>query len=267
MKPIINLFRIGLVATFMLTFLASTPIDSFAQNKKESKITVRSKAKAGEKSNETIVVEVKDGKVFVDGKEVAEVDTEGRRVWVKSGDDGSEGNGGKNTFTFSGTDMDMDMDENHLLYEMDGSHFMSKTAPLMERLNSEMGEARMQARMAPMMDRAFAYSNGANTYSVLANEFSMESNGEVMKMDMKSRELAMQIRREDGDTSKLETELDQLLAEIYTTKQEANQKRVDKLRSELEKLEQNLTDRSSIKSDIIAKRKKELLGQADKYDW
>lgn len=271
MKTPLPFLRICLSMTLMLAFFLTTTTEATAQKKKEEKVVVRSKSKTGDNSKETIVVEVKDGKVFVDGEEVADVDTEGRSVWVSSGDDDSEGRtfvfkgeeDADGVFRFNGKEIEMD----HMLSDMDANHMQSRMAPMMDRMTSEMGEARMQSRMGPMMNRVMSFSNDGNAFEVMADGFNMESNGEIMKMDMQSRELAMQIRHEDGDTSAMEAELDQLLADIFAKKQDINQKRMDKLRAELEKMEQNLTERNSSKSDIIAKRKKELLGQPDKNDW
>lgn len=233
---------------------------------------VRSKAKQGDSSEKTIVVEVKDGKVFVDGEIVADGVVEGKKIEVLSKDGNS-----KTMSLFISGDEDSEhtvtLNEKELAFdrsmwsEEDGARVRHRIAPLAGRMTSEMGEARIQSRMAPMMDRVFELSHDGGAFSVLSNGFHMESNGEVMKMEMKSRELAMKIRDEEGDTAAMEAELDQLLSDIYAAKLESSMKHIDTMRSELEKMEQKVVERNANKSDIIGKRKKELLGQADKFDW
>ena len=88
-----------------------------------------------------------------------------------------------------------------------------------------------------------------------------------MRDNRRVKELAERIRRSDGDTSEMETELDELLAEMFSAKQEAQQARVDKLREQLAELEQRVSERNADHEEIISKRRNELLGKRSKYDW
>lgn len=247
-------------------------IDASAQDKKDEKVVVRSRTKKGDSSEKTIVVEVKDGKVFVDGEIVADGVVEGKKIEVLSEDGDSKtmslfisgDEDSEHTITLNGEELAFDRS---MWSEEDGARLRHRIAPLPGRMAAEMGAARIQSRMAPMMERAFNLSNDGGTFSFFADGLHMEADGEVMKMEMKSRELAMKIRDEEGDTAAMEAELDQLLSDIYAAKLESSLKHMDKMRSELEKLEQKVEERNANKSDIIEKRKKELLGQADKFDW
>ncbi|MDA1028901.1 MAG: hypothetical protein O3B41_07610 [Bacteroidetes bacterium] len=272
MKTLQQSMRLCLSLALLASSFAFMAIDAAAQDKKDEKVVVRSRAKKGDASGKTIVVEVKDGKVFVDGEIVADGGKAGKKIEFKSEDGDS-----KTMSLFFSGDEDSEHTESlnggHVRFDRsmsadgEGARIRRGIAPMINRMTSELGEARIQSRMAPMMDRVFEFSHDGGAFSVLANGLHMESNGEVMKMEMKSRELAMKIRHEEGDTATMEAELDQLLSDIYAAKQESNETHINKMRAELEKLEQKMGERSANKSDIISRRKKELLGQAEKFDW
>ncbi|NQV73388.1 hypothetical protein HQ496_09705 [bacterium] len=249
MKRTNTILKTGLLWALLIGFVGLAPTQSFAQNKKE--IVVEKKAKSGDSSSETIVVEVKDGKVFIDGKEVSDVDADGRTIRVQG-----KNNSGNSTFWVDSSEDGTNVFERI----MDGNRMK------INGLKRGMAEAELRSRMAPMMGEMMELKSNGNAFELYSGLTSFE-NGETMNMDMRSRELAMKIRTADGDTSELESELDDLLSEIFASKQDSYQERVDRLREELGELEQKLSDRKANKQDIISKRKKELLGKSDKYDW
>ena len=267
MKRTNSILKSSLLWALLIGLVSFAPDQSFAQNKKE--IVVEKKAKSGDNSSETIVVEVKDGKVFVDGKEVSDVDARGRAIRVRG-----KNNSGNSMFWVDGTkngefvfDDDSDITSGQFMFKSDdGSNVFERVMDgnrlKLNGLKHRMAEAELHSQMAPTLELKSDRS-GFQVYSGL----SLFSDGETMKMDMQSRELAMKIRTADGDTSELKSELDELLSEIFASKQDSYQERVDRLREELGELEQKLSDRKANKQDIISKRKKELLGKSDKYDW
>ena len=257
MKHLIQSLKTGLLWAVLLAFVGLSPNQLFAQDKKEvkekkHKIEIRT---SSDKQAE-VVVEVKDGKIFVDGKEVAEVNTDGRRLRMRhdsmDGEDSSffeSKNGGRFLFNSNG-----------------GNEIIERIVDI-ENLQSQFGEARIQSSLSPLRDNLLELNRDGNAFAVYSNNLASFGNGETMKMDMRSRELAMKMRAMDGDTSEMEAELDKLLAEVFAFKQESHQKKVDQLREELQKLEQKLADRKSNQAEIISKRKKELLGTKDRFDW
>ena len=249
MKRTNTILKTGLLWALLIGFVGFAPNQSYAQKKK--KIVVEKKAKSGDSSSETIVVEVKDGKVFIYGKEVSDVDAEGRSIRVKG-----RNNSGNSTLWIDNSEDGSKVIER----VMDGSRIE------MKGLKRGMAEAQLRSRMAPMMGEMLELNDDRTGFQVYSGLTSFGS-GETMKMDMRSRELAMKIRTSDGDTSELESELDDLLSEVFASKQDSYQERIDRLREELGELEQKLSDRKANKQDIISKRKKELLGKPDKYDW
>ena len=278
MKPTHTTIRTYLVWALMLTFVGMLPQTSYGQNKKE-KVVVGKKAAKGDASEETIVVEIKDGKVFVDGKEVADAEMEGKKIRVlRQGKDGageatiwvdgtSDGEGTYSFFSKEGNAFFGDDADGRFVFKSnDGNRVVERMLDLKE-LNETVADARLRSRMAPMADRMLEFKSGGDAFAVYADAMSSFGSGETLKKDMMSRELAMKIRTSEGDTSKLEAELEDLLAEIFSEKQESYQDRVDRLREELSELELKVSDRQSNKADIIAKRKKDLLGTKDKYDW
>lgn len=85
--------------------------------------------------------------------------------------------------------------------------------------------------------------------------------------ELQSRRLAEKINRAEGDTSELEAELDALLEEIFDEKLDAQRERLDRMKEEIAQLEERISARSEARSEIIRKRKSELLGHRDVYAW
>ncbi|GEM_PF-1177592 len=248
---------------------------------------------AQEKKNESwseenaTTIEVKDGKVLVNGEVVAELEDADKPVLFKKG----EGDG--NHMWFSSADGVFGSRSGRTLFlEGDGEkNFSVSTSPRAFGFISKDGERvdfsgeflhendiRKDYEMAigDYMDMSELKNemetlrlHRGNNQVYAARPFGLYSGGnaETMKQERMAREMAQKIRRADGDTSDMEAELDALLDEIFAAKQDTQQERVDKLREQLTELEERVSQRGSDKNEIIAKRRNELLGKSSKYEW
>lgn len=230
--------NLGLLLVFAVSLILVLPQDALAQDKKEKeRVVVRSKVKKGDGSDveKEVKVEIKDGRIFVNGEEVSKEELEEMEDI--------------NVFW---TDRD-DMEKEHVF-----------------RLRSDLEGKKMMelhSQMAPMMERARDLTSRNKAFAVFGDASPAFFGGETMKMDMASRELAMKIRTMDGDTAELEAELDKMLDDIFAEKQAGYMEQVDALREKLATLEQKVHERESNKAEIVDRRKKELLGKANKWDW
>jgi len=257
--------------------------------------------KVSSEENST-VIEVKDGKLFLNGKEVAELDDADMPILFKRDGEGSgpmwffnsekgfvNGSGrafysddGENKFVYSqsprafgfmtkdgeesewvsGVDADFEFD-----FEFDGD--AGEHVMMFEKM-AEGSKLRHELESLELRSGQMNAPDVLHSYSILNDRndrvFDLY-NGNFMKQERETRELAHKIRSTDGDTSDLEAEMDALLAEVFSAKQDAQQERVDKLREQLAELEERLSQRKDDKADIIAKRKNELLGKTSKYEW
>lgn len=105
---------------------------------------------------------------------------------------------------------------------------------------------------------------------VFLREFgaSMEEQAEISRMEVQSQQLAREARQAEGaERERLETELRELLADIFARKQDLRQERIDRLRQQLDEMAEEHRDRESARSEIIERRLKRLLGENDRYDW
>ncbi len=99
-------------------------------------------------------------------------------------------------------------------------------------------------------------------------EESAENRRKIADMDRQSRELSRQIARAEGDGAKrLEAELDELLGEIFDLKQETRTTQIERLQERVDELLQTQSTRRTQREDIIARRKKQLLGERDPLEW
>ena len=257
-------------ATLIVTVsLASASTAASQDMKSESK-----------RNEEAAVIEVKDGKVYLNDKEIAVLENADQPIfflkngknshamsWWMENDDDAPGSFAKALTLYSNSE--------------EGPHFAFSTSPNVFKYevntngksffkdmdfkfdfehdfehDMDYGGMRHYERLlAPMNGVSFLYSDR------------MFSDAESMKANRRVNEIAKQIRRSDSDTSEMETELDELLAEMFSVKQEAQQARVDKLREQLAELEQRVSERNADHEEIISKRRNELLGKRSKYDW
>lgn len=175
-------------------------------------------------------IEVKDGKVYINGEFVKELDSAHGGVYFLNND--AEGTVGiANGF---------------------GNSLRS-----LDRLRDAEWRVSNEALMA------FPNSEG-RLFGSLRSGF-MDS--DVMEMESKSRQLAMQYRQNPDDAKEIEAELESVLSDIFDRKLELQQKRITELREELQSMETRVQERRDSRSVVIDRRLQELLGRKDVLDW
>jgi hypothetical protein len=131
--------------------------------------------------------------------------------------------------------------------------------------------------------RRFLFKDGGSGFSVGDIDFEFDdlasfgtneimgflaSSPEIMKKEQESRRLARRIGEADAsERANLERKLDTLLNEIFDAKMDLRRQRVDKLAEKLQKEQDALDARLADREDIVARRKAELLGNDDRFDW
>lgn len=221
-----------------------------------------------------VVVEVRDGKVFVNGKET-EVGETGRIVLRKA-----------------------DGDKVIVLTDRDGPMWFSASG-IGPRLRADAERARQAARMAYRLhvpddgeNELFMKFEPTDFPDLEDLEIDVDVDGrlaeafehvdglrgdlfrlqiqseELREMESRIREKAREIRRaEEGERAALETELDGLLNEAFTLKIEQERKEMQQLEQRLTELQHRLQERESNRREIIERRKKDILGRRDDLDW
>lgn len=97
---------------------------------------------------------------------------------------------------------------------------------------------------------------------------SMKHRSEVMRMEMESRRLAQRARRAEGEErTRLESELEEKLQEIFARKQALREEQIDQLREEMNEALDKHNERSQNRQEIIERRLNQLLGKSTRYDW
>lgn len=260
----------SLTYVFVLLGLFLAPVDRVAAQESSD-----------EKAKTTI--EIKNGKVFLNGEEVAELKDADAPVFFKNMRDGASG-----SVWFSGDD-DAEVQNGFMLHRgnADGAYrvrtvpggaygFMSRDGADVEVLDIERftenmrdHEAKQRFNIEIMADRlAESVANVESSPALSLYSMSHRSMSEEgRKADRRSRELARKIRNEDGDVAEYEAELDALLAKVFDEKQNGQQERIDEMREKLAELEERLAQRQTDRQEIIQKRKNELLGRSSRYDW
>ncbi len=230
------------------------------------------------------VIEIKDGKVFLNGEEVAELeDAEGPVLLRRSKDGESEdiwfSNSdifkGRSGFVMRGFDDDEPFrirssprafgyvtgdDARVELFSDDDFEGRFEVERLARRYSEE-----AQAMAERMADQSVRIGSLAPRMNVFYGRQALSEEGR--EAEMRSRELARKMRMEDGDVAELEAELDAILGQVFDEKQDAHQERIDEMRQKLAELEEQLSQRQQDRADIIEKRKNELLGRSSRYDW
>ncbi len=258
---------LGTAALIVAVSLASS-IDASAQKSKSD----------SDGNEETTVIEVRDGKVYLNDKEIAVLENADQPIffkkdgenghsmsWWMDNDNDSFGSYAKALSLYSDSDGEphfaFGTSPNVFKYEVDaeGKSFfqdMDMKFDFESRMEHE-GMKHFDSRLAPLDGFSFLTSGG------------LYSDAESRRINRRANELAERIRRadDDSDTSDMEAELDELLTEMFAAKQEAQQARVDKLREQLTELEQRVSERNADHEEIISKRRNELLGKRSKYDW
>lgn len=222
------------------------------------------------------VVEIKDGKVFLNGKEVAEIeDADAPVVFKRSGKEmggqlwslDEDRFGRANGFVLRSDDdaegfrvRSMPRARAYGFTSEDGGQVEFFSERDFEEIFDVQDRARRQTAEAMAELELAAPLMGLYSQRVVLGR-------EAVEADQRSRELARSIRRGEGDAQELQAELDALLEQVFDEKQAAQQERVDKLRQQLTELEQRLQQRNADREQIISKRRDQLLGRDSRFDW
>ncbi len=237
---------------------------------------------AQESSDEKVqtTIEIKDGKVFLNGEEIATLEDANAPIAFKRNRDGSS----NTVWSYDGDDVELRKelrvrrghgDNTPRVRGMPRVHgFMSDGEEKVEVFNIERFAETLQGRefeerfdievMANRMAEGVVNMESARAMNLLSNR-SMTKEG--IEADRRSREIARMIRREDGDVDELQAELDELLSKAFDEKQNGQQQRIDEMREKLADLKERLAQRKRDREEIIGKRKNELLGRSSRYDW
>lgn len=209
--------------------------------------------------DETVTIEIEDGKTFVNGVEVPEGEDvsdylpEGFDTRIIDGDDryffASPGN---NQFKI------------RTKKDGSGARFSGDEILKEYKLRTE-GLAR---DLDVVRDMEFDFPGPEFYVRDLAGGFFTAVTPEVRKKEKAARELASKLRSaDDSDRRALEAELDQLLDEIFEEKLELRQERLDRQQEEVQELADELNQRREKKREIIERRKAELTGTGDYLEW
>lgn len=125
------------------------------------------------------------------------------------------------------------------------------------------------------MDEARLWHMAPGTRAFFDGDFDFDfdfdfqhANPEIMKMEAESRELARRIRGADGSERRdLEQQLSEKLRLIFDKKLEVRQERIQKLQERLEKQQAEVAERQRARTEIIERRKADLLGEDDELEW
>lgn len=195
-------------------------------------------------------IEVRDGKVWVDGEAVTELDDDGRRIIFRHGDD-------SDVIAFGDDDIHrafaFDNFDRHRLFSDRDADFEVRSGNFAEYFADDSDH------------RPFVFEFGNDPLSGALGDGLPSA--EVMKLEQEARRLAERIRREDGESGELEDELDNVLSNIFDLKMASRAERVEHLESRLQDLRDRIEQRESDRELIIEQRKQELLGRHDRYKW
>lgn len=213
---------------------------------------------ASAQEEKKVTVEVKDGKVYVNGQEKS-TDEEG--ILRFTDEDGEEvvvnvrrGHGGRVFAWAPGAfETELDIDAERLHAEMERG-LLREGFPLP-------GPERLRAQVERGLFReGFPMAGSAR--------FSFGMSQELRALEREIEFLAQRIRTaENGDRAELEAELDAKLAEAFDQKQEASRQEAEELAQRLAELRDRLTEREAARAEVIARRKRSLLGERDALDW
>ncbi|GMQ80732.1 MAG: hypothetical protein BMS9Abin05_0160 [Rhodothermia bacterium] len=203
-------------------------------------------------------IEVKDGKVYVNGEVVKELDNKDLPIrFSKDGDHGfaffrGDGEGGFGNFAFRSP---------RLLKSLDNEPFAVWEG---DDLRHEMNDFDFSMELEPLHESFEVMTDGTFGSFMIGSG----SNGEIRKLERKSRELARKIRRsENGENAELNEELEALVNQIFDLKLEAQQERISKISADLEQLRQQVQERSASRDQIVQRRLSQLRGERDTLDW
>ena len=203
----------------------------------------------------SVVVKVGDGDpiVIIDGEQLSP--EEAREYLEEHGDEIRLGDDGRSVIVLQRGDRPF----------LRGGHFM-------DGLRGHLGDPPVfeLEDFSGAMEGLHDQARWLGEHGGLLEQFQMSREGqaEISRLELQSRQLAREARQAEGaERERLETELRELLAEIFAKKQELRQERIERLRAELDELSEEHRDREAARREIIERRLKRLLGESDRYDW
>jgi len=230
-------------------------------------------AQETESGTERVVVEVRDGKVFVNGEE-REVGDNGRIILKRA--DGDElvvvtEKDGPVWFSSVGigerarADAERAREKAMTAYRMampgrDREFFVQVDPPVMPDLDDLDIDVDIEGRLAD----AFEFQEGMHP-----NVFGLRMHSEELReLERDIRSKARELRHADeAERAELEAQLDELVGQAFSMKLDEERKEIDRLQERLSELQHRLQERESNRQEIMERRKKDLLGRRDNLDW
>jgi len=224
-------------------------------------------AQESEKVNRINVV---DGKVYVNGEMVAELDNAELPVFFKSGEISDKDMAYYSRSNAGGVFVLDDGGKVEFSGE-DGEHKFGK----MRFFSSDnKGEGHAFGFTRKVGDGDFtAYNVRGDRHwnPFMSSEHNVlydSESSEIRELELKSLEQARRIRAaSDDDRENLEQELRDTLNMIFDLKLDATRERLNRMTAEFQELEARVTDRNASKEDIVSRRFSELVGERDALSW
>jgi DNA anti-recombination protein RmuC len=99
-------------------------------------------------------------------------------------------------------------------------------------------------------------------------QFSFHRDQELRGMEQDARDLARRARQAEGkQREQLESELDDILSEIFEHKNEERRESIASMEERLEEMRDRQAKREAAQTEIIEQRKRELLGEENYLEW
>jgi len=238
--------------------------------------------KTHEKDDGMYHVEVKDGKLYVDGEMVKELGDKDKGVFFSTGD-GEEGHGyavfsddddepgpgihakrfrfrmpGGKAWMLDTDDEDIDVD----VPGMFGFRSMDGDVEFFGDMDGEYN-ALFDNGSRPMRKRLEILREMGGPGGMFS-----EDSREIARMEHQAHKLAREVRMADGsDRKELEKKLHDLLGDIFERKLALQKKQVKQMTEELSRLNRRVDERSRSRDSIIERRFNELLGKHDVMEW
>ena len=224
--------------------------------------------------SEPMKIEIRDGRVFVDGVDVGRSDAERIQITREDGEVVNIVIGKNGTRMWSGDKEDpagfferLEKSEYHFdeegfppVFFRDGDGIRGAF-----RFKPEGGDPAPYDRLLENLH------GGIGGAADLLGDLNLRAFGldpEIRAMERQIAEKAREVRRASGDErDELEAELDELLSEAFALRLEAQREEAEELRERLNRLETRLAERDRARSEIIARKKRDLLGERDVLDW
>ncbi len=205
-----------------------------------------------------IHIEVKDGKVYVNGEMVKELENKDARIrFSRDGDD---------DFVFFSDDGDAA----HRRFAFRSPRFLEELGnePVMGFAGRDFPNAYHEFDVAfdlePLHENLAILREGMNAPYVVSST----NNKEIMRLERKSRDIARKLRNSEGEErEELNQELENMLNQIFDMKLESLQERIEKMSGELDELRARVQERVSSRAEIINRRLRELRGERNTLDW